>query len=168
MTKFNKRTIILVLILTFFIILIVANNIIKNNQNVTQSEQPSYEEYLDNGIQFAKIRKEGKYLENIVITNIVLNDNHIEYTLKNYSDSIVYISNQISIVIGEDCYNYFDETEGKIELKSREEKIINIGCTINDKNKKLGYRVDKTMQISILKPIYIKYDDSELLGIAKG
>ena len=103
MTKFNKRTIILVLILTFFIILIVANNIIKNNQNVTQSEQPSYEEYLDNGIQFAKIRKEGKYLENIVITNIVLNDNHIEYTLKNYSDSIVYISNQISIVIGEDC-----------------------------------------------------------------
>ena len=63
MTKFNKRTIILVLILTFFIILIVANSMIKNNQNVTQSEQPSYEESLDHGIQFDKIRKEGKYLD---------------------------------------------------------------------------------------------------------
>ena len=53
-------------------------------------------------------------------------------------------------------------------ILNAEEKIIKIGCTINDLSKKLGYRVDKTMQISILKPIYIKYDDSELLGIAKG
>ena len=70
--------------------------------------------------------------------------------------------------IDKDYIYVLSETEGKIELKSREEKIIKIGCTINDLSKKLGYRVDKTMQISILKPIYIKYDDSELLGIAKG
>lgn len=165
--KLNKRTIILALVLVLFIILIVVNNIEKNNQNVEQTKQTDFEEYLDDGIEFSKLFKEKKYLENILISNIVLNNNNIEYTLKNNSNSSVYISNQITIKVGEDNYHFSDTLEGKIELKPLEEKVITLDCTINELSKTLGYRID-IMQISILKPIYIKYDDSRLLGIAKG
>ena len=167
--KFNKRTIILVLIIILFTVLIVVDTVKNNYQNVEQKKKADYQEYLDNGIEISEYIEEKKYLERIPIRNIVFNNDHIEYNIENSSDSSVYLSNQITIIVGEDSYSLYDKIDGKIELKPFEKKTIIIDCTINQLSKKLGYRVDTdTMQISMVKPIYIKYDDSTLLGVAKG
>lgn len=164
--KINKRTIILILMIVIFAIIILINFIKTNNQDNDYTTQLNYEKYLDNGIQLSKLIEEKKYLDNIEITSIV-NNNNIEYTLKNNSNDSVYISNEVEIIVGEDGILLSDTIEGKIELEPLEEKVITIDYTINQLSKKLGYRIDME-KISIIKPIYLKYDDNKLSGIAKG
>ena len=168
MNKINKRTLILVFVILLFVVFTVMDNIKDNKDNEeakTQIEPQEHEQYLDNGIGISDLVKEGRYLEEIVITSIVF-ENGLEYTLKNNGTDSVYIANEIQIVIGEDNFHLSDNIKGKIELAPLEEKTITTDITLNRLSADSGYYIDVT-QITLLKPIYEKYDNSKLIGIAK-
>ena len=165
--RINKRTIFLLLFILIFIIVIFINFILKSNDDKENyTRQLDFEQYLDNGIQLSEFLEKKEYLDNIEINQIKIKDG-IEYTIKNNGNNEVYISNEIEILIGEDAILLSDSIDGKIKLEPNEEKIITIDSTINQLSQKLGYYID-IKKISIIKPIYVKYDENKLLGIVKG
>lgn len=167
-SRITKRNVFFLCVFIICIIIIIINyalnSKISNKKNV-QSEILE-ESYLDNGLEFFDFLEKNEFLKDVIISNVIVTNNSIEYTIKNNTEKSIYISNQISLKYEEDNYNTNDTIIGKIEIQPFEEKNIKIEKNINEIGKTLGYKIDN-QKLQILKPIYIEYNSNKLLGVAK-
>lgn len=163
----NKRRIILIAIL------LIAGVVLSIKH--WQSQQPSskhqpprddIERLLDNGIQFSELVKKKQFLNDIKISNVKINGQKITYTIQNTSKNSVFLSNQLQIGDHETFVLTKDTVDKKIELRSGEEKTLELTISKQELSKILDGQIDEN-NIRLLKPIYQKYDSPALIGIAK-
>lgn len=162
----NKRRIIL-LVIIFIASIVFGIKYWQEQQLAKQNpKRDNFEQFLDNGIQFENLTKKQQFLNDVKISNVKISEQKITYVIKNNSQNSVFLSNQLKIGDRTTLVSTTDTIDKKIELKTNEEKSLEVAISKQKLLKILDSQIDKN-SIQIFKPIYQKYDSPTLIGIAK-